>query len=138
MKTQLLVIAAIRKNNEYLLTRRVEFDKEDRQYLPFVWNLPGGGIQYFESPEKALKREMKEELGVEIDIENLIPKVFSVTRNKWHGIFISYLCQIKGNQKITLNEEADQWSWVKIKDIGKLKTLPLTKTICQEADKITP
>lgn len=36
------------------------------------WDVPGGYLEEKESPEEALKREMKEELGVEIEIKNFI------------------------------------------------------------------
>lgn len=36
------------------------------------WDLPGGYLEEKESPEEALRREMKEELGVEIEIKNFI------------------------------------------------------------------
>ncbi len=137
MRIQPVVIAVIRQGNKYLLTRRVDFDPEEKQYAPYVWNLPGGGIQFGENPEKAIIREMKEELGVRIEITGLLPKVFSETRNGWQGIFICYLTALKEDEKkIALNEEADQYGWFTSDEVAELKILPLADTICREADKI--
>jgi 8-oxo-dGTP diphosphatase len=36
------------------------------------WSLPGGRVEFMERVEDALKRELKEELGVEVQIESLI------------------------------------------------------------------
>jgi 8-oxo-dGTP pyrophosphatase MutT (NUDIX family) len=36
------------------------------------WTLPGGGIELLESSQEALKREMREELNIDIQIERLI------------------------------------------------------------------
>ena len=36
------------------------------------WALPGGGINFLETAEEALRREMREELGVEIQVGRLI------------------------------------------------------------------
>lgn len=137
MKIQPVVIAVIRKNNKYLLTRRVDLDPEEKEYAPYVWNLPGGGINFGEQSEEAIKREIKEELGVEIKIIKLLPKVFSETRNHWQGIFLCYLCEMKNNEeKIKLNHEADQYGWFTTIEVSKLKFLPSADKICEEADKI--
>jgi ADP-ribose pyrophosphatase YjhB (NUDIX family) len=40
-------------------------------YGPREWDLPGGGIKRGEGPATAARREMHEELGIDIDIENL-------------------------------------------------------------------
>ncbi len=137
MKIQPVVIAVIRRGNKYLLTRRVNLDATEKKYGPYVWNLPGGGIKFGETPEEALIREMREEIGVEIEIKSLLPKLFSETRARWQGIFLCYLSVIKNDRsKIVLNYEADEFGWFTTSEVKKLKFLPLADKICIEADKI--
>jgi 8-oxo-dGTP diphosphatase len=38
----------------------------DRQWYPDVWDLPGGHVEFGESPSEALRRELAEELGVSV------------------------------------------------------------------------
>ncbi len=54
-----VVAAFLRKENRVLVGRRPKGSLEDR------WEFPGGKIESGESPEQALKRELKEEIGIE-------------------------------------------------------------------------
>lgn len=56
----------IHQNNKVLLLRRA------RQPLRGYWCLPGGYINYDETPEQAACREVQEEIGLELKIEGLI------------------------------------------------------------------
>ena len=64
MKTLNVVAAIIHKDDKILATKR--------GYGEFInqWEFPGGKIEEGESKEEALKREIKEELNIEIDIKN--------------------------------------------------------------------
>ncbi|EOP52387.1 NUDIX domain-containing protein [Bacillus cereus] len=60
--------AIIVQDGKIALIKRV---REDEIYFVF----PGGGIEKGETPEEATKREVYEELGVHIQVKNLIAKV---------------------------------------------------------------
>ncbi|MFA5039586.1 MAG: A/G-specific adenine glycosylase [Candidatus Omnitrophota bacterium] len=55
------VVAVLRKEKRIFFQRRSE-----KGLLAGFWELPGGKIEKNESPEKALARELKEELGVKV------------------------------------------------------------------------
>ncbi|MFA4922837.1 MAG: NUDIX hydrolase [Ignavibacteriaceae bacterium] len=138
MKIQPVVIAIIKKDNKFLLTKRVKFDPEDKDFYPFVWQFPGGGFEYGETPERALIREIKEELGVEIKIIFLLSKVFVDARRNWQGVFISFVCQLKNPQaKIVLNDEASEYGWFTPNEVFHLKLLPKTIEMIKKTNKIT-
>jgi len=49
----------------------IQFDGKlvlTREHGSSRWDLPGGGVEHYEDPKDAFKREIKEELGVEVDI----------------------------------------------------------------------
>lgn len=72
--TMLLVVAAALTNQdgEILLQKRPE-----GRPMAGLWEFPGGKVESDESPESALVRELKEELGIDVLIENLVPLTFA-------------------------------------------------------------
>lgn len=78
-----MVIAAIIKGNKFLMTKRVHLDPEDYQAYHNAWQLPGGGVEFGEKPEETLHREIKEEIGAEIKIITLLPKIYTRLRKNW-------------------------------------------------------
>jgi len=65
-----VVAAVIERDGRYLITRRVE-----GTHLAGLWEFPGGKILPGEKPADALSRELKEELGVEATVGELIQTV---------------------------------------------------------------
>ena len=64
----LFVIAIIKKGDKYLLTKRQEIDKKDPKDFLGKWQLPGGGVNFGERVEEAVKREVKEELALDVEV----------------------------------------------------------------------
>lgn len=137
MKTRITsaVVIVLQDQGKYLLTLRQEKNINNKNHN--CWHFPGGAQKYKESITDAVKREADEELGVEVKIKCLIPKVYDVFRLNFHGIFHYYLCSLTNNkQKIILNSEASDFQWYKADEIAKLKTVPHTYQIAIEAEKI--
>lgn len=67
-------IILLNSNNEVLLLLR-----DDKVDIPFpnMWDIPGGKVEEGEFPEQAIRREMKEEIGLanlgEINLFKIIP-----------------------------------------------------------------
>lgn len=71
----LVTCGIILKGNEILVTQRSELMK-----LPLKWEFPGGKINSGETEEDCLKRELKEELNIEIEIlKKLVPNIHHYT-----------------------------------------------------------
>ena len=65
MRARKLVVAAlVREGGRILLSRR----RAD-QAMPNLWEFPGGKVEPGEHPEAALVREVREELGCDIEVE---------------------------------------------------------------------
>lgn len=83
----------VNSKDEVLLCHRTDYD---------MWNLPGGGIDNNESPWDGIKREVKEETGLEVKVERLISVYSKSYKN--HLVFLFLCNQIGG--KIEINNEA--------------------------------
>ena len=62
-----------------------------RKFHP--WGLPGGGLEYDESPECGVIREVWEETGLNVVIERLL---YAESATQFHHISLIYLCRIVG------------------------------------------
>lgn len=59
-----------------------------------MWEFPGGKIEPNETPEAALKREMYEELGIDICVECSAPLTFvSHAYERFHLLMLLYQCR---------------------------------------------
>ncbi len=59
------------------------------------WSIPGGKVEMFETFEDAVKREIKEEVGVEIEVGELIGICDHIIKaEEKHWVSPSYLCRI--------------------------------------------
>jgi len=96
--------------------------------------IPGGHIELGETMQQALKREIKEETNLDIyDIEFIIFQEFIFDETFWqkgHYIFFDYACKTDST-KVTLNDEAEEYTWVTIAEGLALPLDPYTKIVIE-------
>lgn len=107
--------AIIRNGDRVLIAQRGE-----QMAHPLMWEFPGGKVYIGESPERCLKREIREELNIEIEVERLLPSViydYGFQQVK----LIPFVCSIKEGE-IRLTEHND-WRWIRLNELKDVQLL---------------
>lgn len=92
--------------------------------------IPGGHIELGEKIEDALRREIKEETGLDIfDIKFICWQEFIFDKVFWkkkHFIFFDFACKTKSS-KVKLNSEGQEFIWLYPQEALKLSIEPYTR-----------
>lgn len=115
-----VVAAIICKDGSYFATQRGYGEFEG------MWEFPGGKIEPGESREVALRREIQEELGIDIIIENLLCTT-EYDYPSFHLTMHCYLCSIASGE-IELREHKSA-RWLTAELLDSVEWLPADKDV---------
>ena len=115
MKTIKVVAAIIRKENSVFATQRGYGDYKD------WWEFPGGKVEEGETPERALIREIREELDSDITVEKFLTTV-EHDYPKFHLSMDGFWCRVQSGKLTLLEHEAARW--LPINDLRQVNWLP--------------
>jgi phosphoglycolate phosphatase-like HAD superfamily hydrolase/ADP-ribose pyrophosphatase YjhB (NUDIX family) len=99
-----------------------------------LWGIPGGKIKRGEPALAALRRELKEETGLNIkDIKFVLVQDCISSKEFYrdaHFVLLNYTCRcVAKNPRVVLNEEAREFQWLKLAAAAKLKLNKPTKIL---------
>ena len=127
MKKIEVVAAKLHREKAYFATQRWYGEFEG------MWEFPGGKIEPGESREVALKREIQEELGVDIAIENLLCTT-EYDYPSFHLTMHCYLCSIASGE-IELREHKSA-RWLRPEELGIVEWLPADKDVISRLNNL--
>lgn len=97
-----------------------------------LWEFPGGKIESGESPEQALKREILEELDMQIAVDSFFQTV-EWDYPTFHLVMHCFLCSKVGNV-IRMKEHADS-RWLLPSELDSVEWLPADILVVRELQK---
>ncbi|GKU25365.1 (deoxy)nucleoside triphosphate pyrophosphohydrolase [Clostridium folliculivorans] len=120
--------AIIIKNQMILIAQRGKDEKEEG-----MWEFPGGKIEIGETEEQCLKREIKEELDIEIEVGDFLGEsIYDYS----HGQIklLAYFAQvIRGEIKLTVHSAI---RWVAIEEIDEFNFAPADIPLVKKLKKL--
>lgn len=126
MKSIEVVAAVIRKDGRIFTTQRGYGEFKD------WWEFPGGKMEAGETPQKALVREIKEELDADISVGDLIRTV-DFDYPTFHLTMHCYWCELSSDA-LHLNEH-EAAAWLLTSELDSVQWLPADKDILEDIRK---
>lgn len=123
MKQIEVVAAIIRKEDKIFATQRGYGEWKD------WWEFPGGKMEAGETPEEALKREIREELSTEISVDEFLCTV-EFDYPAFHLTMHCYLCSLQ-IEALHLNEH-EAAKWLTMDELDSVKWLPADVEVVEE------
>lgn len=122
----------VKRGDSFLLVRRGKAPGKG------LWSVPGGLVELGERVREAGKREVVEETGLEVEIEELLDVIDNIVydgkgRICYHYVLIDFLGHTVGGALKIASDITDA-RWAKIDEISRY---PLTKTLERLLEKLT-
>ena len=122
-----VVATIIQREGAYFATQRGYGEFEG------MWEFPGGKIESGESSVVALKREIQEELGIDISIDKFLCTT-EYDYSYFHLTMYCYLCSIEAGE-IELREHKSA-RWLRPEELGSVEWLPADKDVISRLNNL--
>lgn len=130
--TRFGVYAVLKCNNDYILIKKSKGPFKGR------WDLPGGKLDFGETADEALKRELKEETGLKVkssNLETVVSYTHKTEVEHFHHIGVIYTAEVKDIAKLKRGPDGNDSFGAEVfskKELKELKLTPLTKLALKE------
>ena len=118
----------IYRDGKFLITKR----SMSRKVFPGKWVVPGGGLevrdyindvpthglQWYGALEKTLRREVREEVNVEIGKVTYLLDLVFIRPDKIPVLTLSFYAPFLSGE-VKINDESEDFAWIKASDVGK-------------------
>jgi len=114
---QMVVAGVIEHEGRLLICQRTRDEIE-----AFKWEFPGGKVEADEDPREALRRELREELGIEVAVEEELVRLGCHDQNRQPITLIFYRAQLIGGE--LENKVFEQIKWERPESLKQYDLLP--------------
>ncbi len=123
--------AVVLDRDRVLLVRRA------REPLKGVWSIPGGGLELGETLAEGLRREIREETALDIEILERVEVFERIMRDgggrvQYHYVLIDYLCEPAGGV-LRAGDDVDDARWVEHDSLAEFTVTKGTPAVIDKA-----
>ncbi len=123
--------ALIFKNDHVLLVKRGHNPGKGE------WSIPGGMVEVGETLADAIKREVKEETGLDVNPVKLVKTLERIFhdeegRVQYHYVLCDFLCEIVSGDPCAASD-ADDVLFIPIRELIAYRVAPITRDVIAEA-----
>lgn len=99
------------------------------------WELPGGGLDWGESPEACLRREIREEMGLKVTEIAALPCYYLLGRNMKGVWTLNLIFEIKvQNLNFTPSDECQELRFISPEEVESLQAFRTVKELAKQFD----
>jgi 8-oxo-dGTP diphosphatase len=121
LKTIIVTAGVIIEKKKVLVAQRME-----GALRGLLWEFPGGKVKEGEDPSEALRRELKEELDVDVEVGKILEVVFH-TYPEYPILLLTYHCHIKKGVPKPIG--CHDLRWVSLEELNELAMPPADEPI---------
>jgi 8-oxo-dGTP diphosphatase len=121
---------------EYLITKR----SPEKKAWPNMWTVPGGGLetsdymgaeatyantespQWYNAVESALRREIREEVGLEVGEVKYLLDIAFIRPDGVPAIVLSFYCQYESGE-VVLDADATEFKWITASEVSQFELI---------------
>lgn len=116
--------------NRALLVRR------GREPLKGQWSIPGGMVELGEELSEGVRRELKEETGLDVEPLKMIAAFDRIQRQgrrvRYHFVIVDYFCRLKGGKLKPASDVSDA-RWVRREELGRYHLTEKARSVILKA-----
>lgn len=116
MAPQIAVGAIVVKDGRLLMVRRANAPGAG------LWSLPGGRVEHGEYLAAALRREVTEETGLDVEVRELVG-ILEVVGDP-HYVILDYFAEVAGGDEPVAADDVSDVRWVPLDEVAALPCTP--------------
>jgi len=120
---------------------RVLLVERGREPLKGYWSLPGGVLETGETLEAGLRREVREETGLEVKVSRLFEVFERIMpdekgRSEYHYVLLDYLCRANSGA-LAAGDDVSRVEWVDERNLGEYRITEGPAAVIRRAFRAT-